>query len=172
MVFARTKLVLEDNCFEEEPGVVTIRLVGPNMTKVYNYAYELLKNVFNVSDSHIQETLYQWGKSKDTDKFSVTWWLHKDLDPFSYFYVRIRVKGQGGEGKIGNAMVEIRGLLRSEYPQDTVWQRSLFYEMMRTFWHRIFYHKKREEYAEECRHSVVLFQKKLNEMFSRMKVEE
>jgi hypothetical protein len=168
MVFARTKLVLEDNCFEEEPGTVTIRLVGPHVTKLYTRMYELMKSVFNVTDSDIQETMYQWGKGKGKEKFSVTWWLHKDMDIFSYFYIRFRLKGQGN-GETGTATIEVRGLLRSEYPQDTVWQRSLFYEMLRTFWHRAFYHRKREEYAEECRHSVILFQKKIHEIFKRLK---
>ncbi|MBL7160563.1 MAG: hypothetical protein ISS93_01790 [Candidatus Aenigmarchaeota archaeon] len=168
MVFARTKLVMEDNCFEEEPGTVTIRLVGPNITKLYKQTYELIKAVFNVTDSDIQETMYQWGKGKGKDKFAVTWWLHKDLDSFSYFYISFKLKGQGNE-ESGSASIDIRGLLRSEYPQDTVWQRSLFYEMMRTFWHRIFYHKKREEYAEDCRHSVILLQRRIHDFFERLK---
>lgn len=168
MVFARSKLVLESNCFDEEPGRITIKLVGPGIDKVYNIMYELMKSVFNLSDADIQETSYQWGKGKDREKFSVNWWLHKDMDLFSYFYINFKLSGQTN-GDSGNATIVIRGLIRSEYPQDTVWQRSLFYEMMRTFWHRMFYHKKREEYSEECRHSIVLFQKKLTEFYNRFK---
>ena len=168
MVFARAKLVMEDNCFEEEPGRVEIKLVGPHLSKIYNAVYEAMKSVFNVADSDIQETTYQWGKGKDKDKFSVMWWLHKDMDVFSYLYVQLKIKGQGN-GEPGNAFIQLRGLLRSEYPQDTVWPRSLFYEIMRTFWHRMFYHKKREEYAEECRHSMVLFKKKIIEFYTKLK---
>jgi len=87
MVFARTKILLEDNCFEEEPGSVTMRFVGPNVTKLYNKVYELMKAVFNVPDSDIQETEYNWGKGKEGEKFKVTWWLHKDMDVFSYLYM-------------------------------------------------------------------------------------
>lgn len=168
MVFARTKLVLEDNCFEEEPGRVAIKLSGIRTEKIYENMFELIKSVFNVTDSDIQETAYSWTKSKEREKFSVVWWVHKDLDPFSYLYVSFKLKGQS-EGEEGSASIEARGLLRSEYPQDTVWQRSLFYEMMRTFWHRVFYHKKREEYAEECRHSIILFQRKIHEIFEKLK---
>ena len=90
------------------------------------------------------------------------------MDLFSYFFVSFKMSGQG-DSTSGSLSLNIKPLLRSEYPQDTVWQRSLFYEMMRTFWHRMFYHKKREEYAEECRHSTVMFQKKFNEYFRRLK---
>lgn len=169
MVFARTKLALEDNCFIEEPGAVTMRFVGPNVSKIYKKTYELMKSVFNVPDSAIQEVEYNWGKGEKGDKFRVTWWLHKDMDLFSYLYIRFRLWGEGNG--TGNAKLEIRSLLRSEYPQDTVWQRSLFYEMLRTLWHRMFYHKKREEYAEECRHSVVLVMKHMKEFFRQLKGE-
>lgn len=170
MVFARTKLMMEDNCFEEEPGTVSIKFVGPGVTKLYSKVYELMKSVFRVSDADIQEVEYNWGKGEKGEKFSVTWWLHKDMDIFTYLYIRFVLKGEGTE-EMGNARIDIRGLLRTEYPQDTVWQRSLFYEMLRTLWHRIFYHKKREEYAEECRHSIILFERKIKEFWEGIKKE-
>ncbi|RLB32404.1 MAG: hypothetical protein DRH12_19525 [Deltaproteobacteria bacterium] len=168
MVFARTKISIEDNCFEEEPGGVEMRYIGPGVPKLYNKMYELMKAVFQVSDADIQETEYSWGKTDKGDKFKVRWWIHKDLDVFSYLYIRVDISGEG-DLKMGSAKIGIRGLLRTEYPQDTVWQRSLFYEMLRTFWHRVFYHKKREEYAEECRHSTILFERKLKEFMEELK---
>jgi hypothetical protein len=167
MVFARSKLTMEDNCFEEEPGSVEMKFVGQNVTKIYKKMYETMKAVFHCSDADIQETEYNWGKSDRGDKFSVTWWMHKDMDIFSYFYINFILSGEGTD-KSGSARIRIRGLLRTEYPQDTVWQRSLFYEMLRTFWHRMLYHRKREEYAEECRHSTILFEKKMKEVFQEI----
>ena len=167
MVFARAKLTMEDNCFEEEPGQVEMRFVGPGIPKLYHKVYETMKQVFRCSDADIQEIEYNWGKSEKGEKFKITWWLRKDMDIFSYFYVNIGLTGEGTE-KAGSGRVTIRGLLRTEYPQDTVWQRSLFYEMLRTFWHRVFYHKKREEYAEECRHSTIMFEKRMKEFFQEM----
>jgi hypothetical protein len=167
MVFARSKLTMEDNCFEEEPGSVEMRFVGPNVSKFYKRMYETMKSVFRCSDADLQETEYSWGKSEKGDKFNVSWWLHKDMDIFSYFYIKFTLTGEGSD-KAGSAKISVRGLLRTEYPQDTVWQRSLFYEMMRTFWHRVFYHRKREDYAEDCRHSIVLFEKKMKEFFQEI----
>ncbi|MEM7815847.1 MAG: hypothetical protein QXN71_01875 [Candidatus Aenigmatarchaeota archaeon] len=171
MVFARSKLTMEDNCFEEEPGAVEMRFVGPNVIKLYKKMYETIKAVFRCSDADIQETEYNWGKSERGEKFDITWWLHKDMDIFSYFYIQFTLTGEGTE-KAGSARIRVRGLLRTEYPQDTVWQRSLFYEMLRTFWHRVFYHRKREEYAEECRHSIILFEKRMKEFFQQISGKE
>lgn len=167
MVFARTKLVLQDNCFEEDPGRVEMKLVGPNVSKLYSKMYELIKAVFNVTDADIQETMHNWGKTEKGEKFKVRWWMHKDMDLFSYLYIRFDLSGQQ-IGTTGNASITIRGILRSEYPQDTIWQRSLLYEILRTFWHRIFYFRKREEYAEECRHSILFFERKLREIFNKL----
>ena len=167
MVFARAKLVMEDNCFEEEPGQVEMKFVGAGIPKLYHKMYDTMKGVFRVSDADIQETEYSWGKSEKGDKFSITWWMHKDMDIFTYFYIRFQLSGEGTE-KAGSAKIGVKGYIRTEYPQDTVWQRSLFYEMLRTFWHRAFYHKKRAEYAEDCRHSTILFERRMKEFFQEM----
>ena len=168
MVFARTKLVLEDNCFVEEPGGIQMKFVGPKVTTLYKRMYETMKAVFHVSDADIQETDYKWGKGSKGDKFRIRWWMHKDMDLFTYLYIRFDLSGEGTD-KAGTATVAVRGLLRTEYPQDTVWQRSLFYEMLRTFWHRVFYYRKREEYGEECRHGMTLFLRKMKEFTQQLK---
>lgn len=166
--FARTKLVIQEDCYREKPERTVMKYVGPNPVKIYNRAYELIKSVFRASDSDIEEEKYSWGKGAEGEKFKVRWYLHKDLDAFTYFYLRFDVDGQGTE-RFGNARIRIKPLIRTEYPQDTMWQQSLFYEMLRTFWHRIFYHKKREDYAEECRDLVLLYQKQLAEFFKNIK---
>lgn len=171
MVFARTKLMIEDNCFEEEPSVVEMRFVGPNITQLYEKVYEAMRSVFHVPDSDIQEITHNWAHGEKGEKFNMRWWLHKDMDLFTYFFIRFDLKGQGNE-KSGHAVIRIKGLLRTEYPQDTLWQRSLFYEMLRTFWHRMYYRKKREEFAEECRHSIIFFQKKMREFYEDLRKEK
>lgn len=168
-VFARTKLLMHDTCFEERPGRVTLKYVGPKPHKIHEKAYELIKSVFKTSDSDIQEEQYNWGKGAE-EKFKIRWWLHKDLDRFSYFWIRFDVSGSGTE-KQGNASITLSPYLRTEYPQDTVWQRSLFYEMLRTLWHRIFYHNKRMDYITECRDLVSFYMKKMRELFKELKEE-
>lgn len=167
MVFARAKLVMEDNCFTEEPSDVSLKIQVPNPAKMYKKAYDAVKAVFRVSDSDIQETAYNWSKSPKGDKFKVRWWMHKDMDLFSYLFIRFDLAGEGSPSA-GTFSITISALLRTEYPQDTVWQRSLFYEILRTFWHRMFYHHKREQYAEECRHSTVVYTDKLKELTERI----
>jgi hypothetical protein len=167
MVFARTKLMMQDNCFEKDPGDVELRYVGPHVSRLYDFLHYAIKTVFNIPASSIQEEKYNWGKG-ETEKISVSLLTHKDMDMFSYIYLKATLKADGNE-RTGNAVITIKPYMRTEYPQDTVWQRSLFYEMLRTIWHRVFYAKKREEYTEECRHLTYTMQEKLREYFRELR---
>jgi hypothetical protein len=167
MVYARTKLMMQDNCFPKDPGDVVLRYVGPNIHKLYQRFYDVLKSVTNVPDSAIQEERFNWGKGI-TEKYKVSWFLQKDVDQFTYIYFKVQISAEGDE-KTGNATVTIKPYLRTEYPQDTLWQRSILYEMIRTFWHRMFYHKKREEYNEECMHLTRMLQRHLQELFRELR---
>ena len=169
MVFARSKMVIEDNCFLGEPGEVEINYVGPTSPqKMYRSVYDLILTVFNVPQSQVQEVRTQWGKGKEKEKVAARWWIYKDMDVFTYIYVRVDLSVEGSE-KTGKAAIKIKSYLKTEYPQDTIWQRSIIYEMLRTFWHRVFYRRKREEYAEECRHLVIYFEKRVKEFLIKLR---
>ncbi len=167
MVYARTKMMLQDNCFQKDPGDVQMKYVGPHVAKIYQRFFEIIKNVFNVPESAIQEENYNWGKGV-TEKFKANWLVHKDIDSFTFIYVKIQMSGEGTD-KMGNASIRIKPYLRTEYPQDTLWQRSVFYEFVRTFWHRTFYHNKRDEVMEDCRQLTAMVQKKLQELFRELR---
>ena len=167
--FARTKLLIQEDCYRERPERVTINYVGPNPMKLYYKVYDLMKAVFRAADSDIQEEKYSWGKG-EKEKFKVRWYVHKDIDPYTYMFIRIDISGYGDE-KSGNAEIRIKPVIRTEYPQDTIWQRSLFYEMLRVFWHRSFYFRKREEYAEDCRNMVTIFNRNAHEFLRQLRDE-
>lgn len=162
--FARTKMTFQDDCFPDKPDALNMSLVGPNVPKLYQIMYDAIKNVFHVQDNEIQEEEFSWGKVGDKEKFAVTWFVHKDMDYFSFFYIKVNLKGSGNDNS-GQASIKCRGLFRTEFPQDTLWQRSLFYEMMRSFWHRTFYHKKRTQYLVDCRNIVGSYMKHVVKRF-------
>ena len=71
-----------------------------------------------------------------------------------------------GNGKEGEVSVEIVGVLRTEYPQDNIWERTIFYEIARTFWHKIFYQERREKYMDICREISTKFRNELKAFFN------
>lgn len=139
MVWARAKLMLEEDLFRPMP-FITIKFSGKNPERFYKEIYNLLLVSFRVHEHSIQEKEFNWSKG-ETEKFRIVWELNKDLDKFSYYFIIVRLIGESSkEG--GKAEIEVEGVLRTEYPQDTFWQRSLPYEILRMFWHTVFYGSK------------------------------
>jgi len=173
-LISRMKMMIEEELYPSygasrgSPRAI-LTYVGPNPGKLYPRTRDIIKSVFNATDAHIHEEIYDWGK-EEKEKFRIRFFLHKDLDKFSYFFIRFDVKGEGTE-KAGKASVTIRPLLRTEYPQDTLWQRTIFYEMMRVFWHRMFYHNKRREYIWEGRNLISMLHDQLKDYFRILREE-
>ena len=161
MVFARTKIMIHDWCLEEKPAILNLNYTGPNPQLVVKRYVEVLKRVFNVTDSQIMEKIFNWDRSGKTEKFDIEYELRKDLDKNSYIFIQGALNGAVNPseefGKIGNVTMKIWGAIRAEYPQDTFWQRSLLYELVRVFYHKIIYISRWEKYMEECRDSMRLF---------------
>ncbi|NIO44849.1 MAG: hypothetical protein GTN36_04850 [Candidatus Aenigmarchaeota archaeon] len=154
MVWARAKLMIEDDLLKPEP-VATIKFSGRNPERFYKEIYNLLLVTFRVHEHSIQEKEFLWSKG-EPEKFKVRWEINKDLDKFSYYFLKVTLAGETHKDH-GKAEIEVEGMLRTEYPQDTLWQRSLFYEMGRMFWNTVFYKSKRDEYLREGRRLIALF---------------
>lgn len=154
MVWARTKLMIEDDLLRPLP-ILRVNFSGPNPEKFYKEIYNIALVSFRISDHAIQEKEFHWSKGEH-EKFKVVWEINKDLDKFSYYFINIQLTGESSK-KQGKASIMVEGVLRTEYPQDTFWQRSLIYEILRMFWHTVFYSAKREEYAREGRRMLSLF---------------
>jgi hypothetical protein len=148
MVWARTKLMIHDDLLKPIPKI-RIHYKGPNPEKFYKEIYKLVQVTFRVPDHSIQEKEFHWTEG-DPRKFKVTWEVNKDLDKFSYYWIQITLSGESSKG-YGKAEIVIEGALRTEYPQDTFWQRSLLYEVLRMFWHSTFYAPARDRYLREGR---------------------
>jgi hypothetical protein len=148
MVFARTKLMIHDDLLRPRPRMI-IHYSGPNPERFYSEIPHVLATVWRVSESSIHERKFAWSRG-DPEKFTVSWEMDKDLDKFSYYAIGVSLDGSVSKG-FGTATVTIEGALRTEYAQDTIWERSLFYEFLRMTWHNAFYRSKRDQYFEEGR---------------------
>lgn len=161
MVWARTKLMIGDDLLKPVSKMI-IRFSGPRPEKFYKEIYNLLITSFRVSEHSIQEKEFHWHKG-ETEKFKVTWEVNKDLDKFSYYYIGVVLEGETSKGH-GKATITVEGALRTEYPQDTFWQRSLFHEFLRRIWHSTFYAPKRDEFMREGRRLMSFFVDKLKDL--------
>lgn len=154
MVWARTKLMILDELLKPR-NRMEVNFAGINPEKFYHTIPKLLMSAFRVDERQLQERKFSWSHG-DPQKFRVVWELNKELDFFSYYTISVELEGSSSKG-VGNANMFIEGFLKTEYPQDTLWHRSLVYEMIRMFWHKTFYISKREQYVIEGRRLIALF---------------
>lgn len=149
MVWARTKLVIWEDVYEDVTDII-VRYSGPHPERFYKKVLELMEKIFALRRSDIQEIDYTWEKTETSAKFKVWWRLIKSMDVYSYLRWDLKLEGSSAHEK-GYAMVKLTPILVTEYPQDTLIQQSIFYEMLRRFWHQVFYHKKRMQYMVSAR---------------------
>ncbi len=160
MVWARTRLMIWDYVFEPVKQIA-ISYTGRHPEKFYKKIHEQMRVVFNIPEGYIQEKEYKWEKLKDVENFDISWEVTKIFDTFSYLTIEIILRGFVTTEGEGRASITLKPRIITEYPQDTVWQQSIFYEMTRRFWHRAFYHKKRMEYLYYSKDLLVEFERSL-----------
>lgn len=167
MVWARTKLTLWDNVFEPIKQI-QVTYTGETPSKFYNKINELIRTIFNVPEGYVQEKTYDWKRSDNSQTYNVLWEVNKLLDQYSFIMVEIDLKGYEKDGT-GKASIRIKPRLITEYPQDTLWQQNIFYEILRRFWHSVFYHGKRMEYLDKARELVTNFESNLKRFGEKMR---
>jgi len=170
MVFARAKLLIQEWCIQERPVMLVLNYTGPNPQLTVKKYIELVKTIFSVKDSDIQEKVFNWDRSGKEERFDIEYEVRKDLDQTTYLFVQGTIDGHTAPskefGKEGHVRVRIRGAIRAEYPQDTFWQRSLLYEIIRVFYHKVIYSSNWERYMADCREQLKMFMDEMKGFFN------
>ncbi len=136
---------------------------GKNPKKLISFIPKLVQTVF-------MPTTWQQKEIKVSDgEYEANWYIFKDLDNYTYFRVdveiEIKYKGDKGSAKIKFG----EPVIVTEYPQETYWQKTFFYEILRVGWHNLFYNQKIEEYLDWGRLKVSCFEEKLLKYFEKLK---
>lgn len=156
-IAARTKLVVEESCLRTPSLTFTYK--GPNPQDIYKKIKKLLPTVFKIDESDIEEREFLWDRSTAEEKFKSVLNFVKEFDPNSYMEVEIDLNGFAKPskefGKEGEATITVEAKFRVEYPQEKIWQRSIFYGIFRKFFGKE--EKERKEYKRKCSELVNLF---------------
>lgn len=161
MVWARTKLVIQDGLLRPR-NRYTVEFKGLKPDKFYHAIPKIFMSVFRTDEHHLQEKKISWTHG-ETEKFKIIWEGMKELDSFSYLNFNIELSGSQSKGS-GEANIVIEGYLCTEYPQDTVWEKSILYEMFRIFWHKTFYIAQRNKYMEDGRKQMAAFVEEIKKL--------
>ncbi|MEM5772029.1 MAG: hypothetical protein QXO19_03415 [Candidatus Aenigmatarchaeota archaeon] len=158
----KKKLIIADDLLRPRASI-NLNYNGPNPERFYSEIPKVLTTVFRVHEGSIQEKDLSFSKG-ETTKLSCSWELFKDLDKFSYYVISVKLTVISTKGE-GTANISIEGTLRTEYNQETIWQRSIIYEFFRMMWSRFFYESTREKYFKEGQRLISQFVHELKNMF-------
>lgn len=167
--FARSKLLIENMCITYRPRV-SFSFSGPNPQNAYKKLLKIIVDDIKIPQQNIQEKFFKWDRSGAAETFTAAWEVVKDFDKFSYMFLEITmdgtVKPSKEFGKEGNVSITMQGIIRTEYPQDTLWERSFLYEIFRSFYHKLLYEDKVKQYVSDCRDWMLFIQNEMKSFFN------
>ncbi len=148
-----------------KPGLKNLEYFyeGKNTKRLIEFIPKLVQTIFAPTTWQQKEVNVSEGG------YRVYWYVFKDLDNFTYFRVDVEIKIEY-KGNTGKAKIKLsEPVVVTEYPQETYWQKTFFYELLRVFWHNVFYNKKVDEYLNWAKLKVSCFEEKLLKYFDRLK---
>lgn len=146
-----------------KPGIKNLEYnyQGKNAEKLVKFVKKLIQSIFVPTTWQQKEINIKDGEQ------AYTWFIFKDLDYYTYFRVDVEMKISEKEGKVKIKLSE--PVIVTEYPQETYWQKTFIYEILRVIWHNLFYNKKVEEYLESYKLKISCFEEKLLKYFEKLR---
>lgn len=144
--------VLEDDCLTPDRQL-RIDFKGPNPFRIYGAIPQFLRAIFDVRGKDVWEREFRWDITADPRDFFFRFVVRKGYDNFSRIYAEVIVQGKqpSDPNKEGEAVIFIRGILRTESPENTIFQKNNLYKSLRWLYFRTLYNDVRRNYLEECR---------------------
>ncbi len=171
MPIARTKMTIYDEVYDLDAfqKFNMINYQGPHPEKLYAKIRELAARIFMVPEHYFQEYDYNWGRNESSEKFKVSWFLTMNFDTHTFIRVEVDFSGKSKEG-YGNAKIKIYPNFQTQYPQDTMWQQSMIYNILLVLWHRVFYASVRDKYLREARNLMDKFMDEIKKYSEELKI--
>ena len=166
---AGSKLTIWNELYKRgaKPGSKDLTYIyeGKNAEKLTEFIPKLIQTIF-------APTTWQQKVIKVSEnEYSAEWHMFKDMDFYSYLRIDVELKIKSKNNK-GVAKIKLgEPVIVTEYPQETYWQKTFFYEVLRVLWHNLFYDKKLQYYLDWGRTKISCFEEKLFKYFEKLKNE-
>jgi hypothetical protein len=162
-----SKLTIKNELYKRDSKPGEIDLVytyeGKNVKKLIQFVPKLIKTIF------VPTTWQQKEVNVKKGTYSAKWHVFKDLDHYTYFRVDVDIDIKFNEDE-GKAKIKLgEPIIISEYPQETYWQKTFLYEILRVSWYNFFYRKKLGNYLNWGRLKISCFEEKLFKYFDKLR---
>lgn len=111
----------------------------------WHTTYNYLKNILNrrFDFNKVTEELFTFNEEKSEAHSELT--LEKEFDKYTKLEISLIIVLNT---RTNTAEIEQEGVLKTEYPEDNPFQRSIFYFFIRTVWEKLYYGKVRQQYKD------------------------
>ncbi len=126
--------------------------IGRNKTEFraedWHIAYNYIKNTINkrFDFDEIEEDIFIFNEEGSTAHFEIN--LFKYFDQYTFIEIGFETDINTETNDIA---IEQEGVLKTTYPENTPFQKSLFYYFLRTVWEKLYYGKVRQQYKTQCK---------------------
>jgi len=150
--------ILEDDCLTPE-RTLRIDFKGPRPFRFYAEIVMILRDILEIRKMHVWEREFRWDLPElhgGVAKFFYRVIAQKKYDAWTTAYFELIFQGSqpSDPEKEGEMIISITPKLRTEMPEDTVWQRSAIYKGLRWFYFRTFYSNARRILLGKCIHGT------------------
>jgi hypothetical protein len=145
------KIIMEDDCLAPAEKI-ELEYAGPNPFKAYLITKRTLQQVFEIKTKDIWEREFRWDYTGDPRGFFIRIFARKKMDKNTYVFSEIIFQGKQPTDpkKPGSLKMKIGGYVKTTFPQDTIFQKTL-YRMFIWIYHRLIYFKQRRYYLDYCK---------------------
>ena len=137
--------------YREEVIRRTIRLSTERWREVYNEVKEILEHHYDFD--LVNEKRYE--HYQDVGEIVSEIFCHKQMDSLTEIRIRIKIFVTGLAEKTPEVRIETKGVLNTNYPSDSAFQKSLLYVVFRGVWDKLFYGWTREKWKKRVEEIVI-----------------
>lgn len=128
----------------------------PNPQDAYNEFVDVLRTQCGIDSDDINEEEYEHERKGEVEIISVEIEAVKPLDKFSKIVIEadmdIEMRPASGEeyDYVGDLNIDVEGEVRTEYPQESMLQKSILWHAFRVFYEKVLYGDVKENYMKTC----------------------
>jgi hypothetical protein len=167
------KYVLEDDCLTPD-RTLRIDFKGHNPFRFYSQIVMILRDILEIRTFHVWQREFRWDFSGEPAKFFYKVIALKPWDNWTKSYFELVFQGTqpSDPNKDGELVIFISPKLRTEIPQNTIWQRSQIYKGLRWLYFRMFYNNARRILLGKCIHNTERIVDKLKSIYGMIPEKE
>lgn len=132
---------------------LTFSYNGPNISFIAKNLKKIISSALEIREEDVKESSFNLSRG-EKEKMSAEYKINKKLDPYCYYRFEIKSFYEADINDTGKFELSIKGSLYFELPQETFFQRSVFFHFFFSLYWNLYYSNIVGKYIEEGRNCL------------------